>query len=389
MGSARTVLPSGLFLCACQDKIHKICGSIDLDVGRQVFFKFGHTKEKGGFLYIRRLRSGQSVRYILRESYSDQGFWKHRDILDLGEDPGAYIEYPGGNGYYYREDLEDALRKEGVAYSSDDLDTVFRPFLEASVRRVMDRFFRGAGGASKTWRSVPPDELNRFQSDLHSFDKRRLHYLRCGRVDIGELDGRSWKFLNVLFGKSRDEIEHTIEEMERILKPHEIRPYLYTALHLQRAFPGHVLQNNPVGLEPEKVDISFLSELCRLNEDSRFLNGLEDQQPDGLHPYLVKYVILYFDSDFHPNFPEGDFWNAFTGGRRFRAAVGPLPSLSLEEACRALGITPESFDEMDRKALVQCYRENAKKAHPDHGGDHEAFLRITEAYERLLVRKGG
>jgi len=339
-------------------------------------------------LYIRLLRSGHSVRYILRESYRDAGFWKHRDIVDLGEDPGAYIEYPGGNGYYYREDLEEALRKEDVAYSSEDLDLIFRPFLDAHIRRVMDKFLRGEGGASKRWRGVPSDELSRFQSDLHSFDKRRLHYLRCGRVDIGELDGRPWKFLNVLFGKSRDEIEHTIEEMERILKPHEILPYLYTALHLQRNFPGHVLQDNPVGLDREKVDSCFLAELCRLNEDSQFLHGLEDHYPNGLHPYLVKYVILYFDSDFHPDFSEEGFWNAFTGGQRFRAGAGPLSSLSLEEACRALGITPESFEEMDRKALVQCYRENAKKAHPDQGGDHEAFLRITEAYERLLVRKG-
>ena len=58
--------------------------------------------------------------------------------MDLGADPGAYIEYPGGNGFYFSADLEDLLDTRGVEYSSEDLEELFLPFMKPHVRRVLE-----------------------------------------------------------------------------------------------------------------------------------------------------------------------------------------------------------------------------------------------------------
>jgi hypothetical protein len=42
--------------------------------------------------------------------------------MDLGADPGAYIEYPGGNGFYFNDEIEERLHSQGVEYSSEDLE---------------------------------------------------------------------------------------------------------------------------------------------------------------------------------------------------------------------------------------------------------------------------
>lgn len=339
-------------------------------------------------MYIRRTVRAGKCRYLLRESYSQDGEWRHRDILDLGEDPGSYIEYPGGNGYYFKECLEKALSSSGVTYSEDELERVFLPYLPHHVRRVIQQFQgRGPSPCARRWRGVSDEELLRQQGGLHTFDKRRLHYLRCGRVDIGQLEGRSWKFLNVLLGKSRDEIEQTLENMESVLRPQEMKTYIFTAFHLQAHFSRHLLRNEPTALDPERVDEAFLSELCALNRDATFFRGTGQRDVDSLHPYLVKYLIHYFDHDFERMHWDG-LLRDYLRSRQFRSRRAvPQTPVSQREACTVLGISEEECRQMSRKELVRLYRERVKKAHPDSGGDHEAFVRLRDAYESLLSRK--
>ena len=44
-----------------------------------------------------------------------------------------------------------------------------------------------------------------------------------------------------------------------------------------------------------------------------------------------------------------------------------------------LGLPPNAtFQDIKRR-----YRELAQVHHPDHGGDHDAFIEVVDAYERL------
>jgi hypothetical protein len=339
-------------------------------------------------LYLKRLNFKEHTHYVLCESYRDDGCWKYRQLLDLGPDPNTYIVYPGGNSFHLSESLEETLQAMGASYSDQELEDLFLPFVDPYIRRIVERFKKRQKGKSR-WQEYTPEELLKYQRALHPFDKRRLHYLRCGRVNMGNLEGRAWGFLNVLLDKSRDEIEHIIGEMEHVLTPDEIRPYLYTAMELQTYFPHHPARNQPVALDPEKVDHYFLKELCWLNRDEMFFRGVERDFSDTLHAYLVKYLILFFDNPFDPR----TFWDEYVQDFRWRHQFHRSPrshrgmSLTEREACQSLGISPEDFQKMGRRDLIRCYRKLAKETHPDRGGDKGDFVKIKEAYECLLVRK--
>jgi DnaJ-domain-containing protein 1 len=56
------------------------------------------------------------------------------------------------------------------------------------------------------------------------------------------------------------------------------------------------------------------------------------------------------------------------------------PTLSHEEACRILGVSPDA----DQDTVKAAYREQVKRTHPDTAaGDEQAFKRLNRAYERL------
>jgi hypothetical protein len=208
-------------------------------------------------------------------------------------------------------------------------------------------------------------------------------------VDIGDLDARPWKFLNVLLEKSRDEIEQLFEGMEMELPPHETGAYLYTALHLQTHFRHLLIRNNPAMLDPEKVDHFFLEDLCRLNQDEHFFRGVDRGTSATLHPYLVKYLILYFDHAHDAGMGWGEVVDDFIRGHRFYRPPGKKTGMTMpeKEACQTLGISHENFGAMERRDLIQCFRRLALKTHPDRGGEKERFVKIKEAYECLLRLK--
>jgi hypothetical protein len=339
-------------------------------------------------MYLKRERSKGGYHYTLCESYREQGCWKHRRLMDLGPEPGDYIEYPGGNGFFIHESVEEEVRSKTVHFCYDDLEAIFIPFLDPYIRRIVERF-QSPASSRKRWGHVSAEELFKHHRQLHSFDKRRLHYLRCGRVNIGDVDAKPWKFLNVLLEKSRDEMECFFDRMEESLPPHELRRYLYTALHLQTHFRHLLTRNQPEFLDPKKVDHYFLEDLCRLNRDETFFRGVKKHDPEKLHPYLVKYLILYFDHTFDPRLAwdemVGDFVWRHQFYRKPRSTAGM--SVSEKDACRRLGISLAGFQKMDRRELIRQFRLMAKRSHPDTGGDQESFLHIKAAYECLMRRK--
>ncbi|MFO7786083.1 MAG: hypothetical protein ACQET7_09845 [Thermodesulfobacteriota bacterium] len=335
----------------------------------------------------RRWKKGRS-HYLISESYAGGDVWRHRELKDLGPDPGEWIEYPGGNSFHLREGLEQELRDLGANFTDDDLESLFLPFLDPRIRRIVEQFQR-TDPSKKPWKAYTREELYNRQQALHDFDKRRIHYLRCGRVDIGNLDARPWPFLNVLIDKSRDEIEHTLEGMERELPPWEVRPYLYTALCCQTRFSHLVTRNRPEALDPEKLDEAFLEDLCRLNRDERFFAGIDDHRPHILHAYLSRYASLYFDHDYDRSIPWQESVEDFI--QRHRSYSPPRAVSRFDEAektaCRRLGIDSDEFHEMDRRKLTRIYHLRAMESHPDRGGGNKEFVALKEAYERLLRRK--
>jgi hypothetical protein len=308
--------------------------------------------------------------------------------MNLGPEPEDYIEYPGGNSFFIHESVEETVRSKAAEFSYDELESVFIPFLDPYIRRIVERF-QGPATFQKRWRHVSAEALLEHHRELHPFDKRRLHYLRCGRVNIGDMDAKPWKFLNVLLEKSRDEKECLFERMEANLPAQELRRYLYTALHLQTHFRHLLTRNHPEFLDPSKVDHYFVEDLCRLNRDETFFRGVKNHDSGSLHPYLVKYLVLYFDHTFDPRLA----WDEVAGDFVWRRQFDQKPhshagmSVSEKEACRRLGISVADFHKMDRHQLIRRFRLMAKKSHPDTGGDPEAFVHIKAAYECLLRRK--
>jgi hypothetical protein len=338
-------------------------------------------------LYLRCVISPQGIRYVLRESVLKNGLWVSRDLMDLGEDPTQFIVYPGGTGYYLDPSVESILDEKGVVYDAAELEQVFFPFLRSDIRRVVEMFAqRNVGRSSENARDLDK-ELEEQHLRLHGFDKRRLHFLRFGRIDCGNLNARPWKFLKVLLRRSRDEIEHMIQGMEAGLRPHELKTYVYSAFHLEAYFQNHLLKHHPIGLDPDRLDACFLDEVCHLNRDRHFFNGVSEHDPKVLHSCLRRYVVLYFDFDFGGQRLDPSFYREFIQGRRaYSRAVMTSASLPMDEALGILGISKDQLECMTQEELARHYRRTAKKAHPDGGGDHEDFIRITEAYE-ILRRK--
>lgn len=256
-------------------------------------------------MYLKQQVINKYRHFIVCESYRDGDCWRSRQLMDLGPDPERHIVYPGGNSFYVEESVEDRLRQKGSHVSSGEIEKLFMPFVDAEIRRNVERFerpVRRVKGRDRLGR----EELLKRQRGLHPFDKRRLHYLRCGRVNIGNLDARPWKFLNVLLDKSRDELETVLIEMEQALPPHEIREYIYTALHMQGHFRHLLTRHQPAFLDQEKLENHLVEDLCRLNRDPAFFKGVVHHDPDNLHPYLIRYLIFFFDTPFDSHRARGE-----------------------------------------------------------------------------------
>ncbi len=321
--------------------------------------------------------------YVLSETFCDRGVLKSRDLVDLGPDPSAYIEYPGGSGFFFNPAIEEKLRELGVHFREEDLEHAFKDFLRPDIREVIERFQRGAKPRTK-----PPcelEELAQSQRTIHIFDARRLYYLRFGRIDSGELGMKHWKFLNVFLCRSRDEIESMIEHMERQLPPREFASYVYASLGLPLFFSQY-LRDYPSALDREKLDDLVISQLCSLDADEDFFLGVERSNGEGLHHYLTKYAWLYFDYDFQTE----TLFEGYGAGRTFGGQAPPArPTVSVKEAYALFGLSAEQFSKMSKRELTRLFRRKAKRSHPDKGGEHEDFLKLSEAYEQLLSMKKG
>ncbi|MGE5855894.1 MAG: J domain-containing protein, partial [Syntrophaceae bacterium] len=263
---------------------------------------------------------------MIRESYRDQNGYRYRDLFELGPEPEAYIVYPGGNAFYMDEVVEDNIRFSrgsqdcfgevgcrGNDPGVEDLEGIFWPFLRPDIQIKVEPSPRRERRSACS-RSSPAKTA---ALDAHIFDKRRIHFLRTGRMAPRSLDRLPQSALRGLQCKSRDEIEQGFMVTESVLRPREYKAYVYAIFNLQRFFVQHSGKENPEFLGQDEVDAFFIEEICRLNRDADFWAGMDTG--DRLNDYLIRYLVMYFDHSYAPHSPAADYiWGFMNRHRAYR-----------------------------------------------------------------------
>ncbi len=334
-------------------------------------------------MYLARKNISGVLNYYIRESYWDGHHYLSRDLFDLGADPGEHIIYPGGNAFYVDPAIEDHLDACGVSLQEDDLEDIFWPFLDPRIQHALEHF-RNRGK-----RSTPAQKPHRMSTKtefpIHIFDKRRLHYLKFGRMEQGYLWLIPQKVFNIVRYKSRDEIEQQFMDMERQLNPREYKAYAYVIFDINRFFSESFAAKKPQFLKQGDIDEYFVAEICKLNGDPAYLAGMTT---DGwLHEYLIRYVLMFFDYDFAPRSWVEDYIRNFINSRRDYQPQSQHGTVTIKEASSIFGETEDALKKMSRQELSRFFRRRARKFHPDKGGDQEKFVELTRAYDSLLRTK--
>ncbi|MDL1967821.1 MAG: J domain-containing protein [Deltaproteobacteria bacterium] len=328
-------------------------------------------------MYLAQKIIKKKLHYIIRESYWNGKYFRSRDLFDLGDNPAKYIIYPGGNAYYIDEKVENRLNSLGVKPGFDELDNIFWRFLKPEIKYILEMFSQRSGRTQR--------KKGEGNAQFHLFDKRRIHFLRFGNMDQGKIGRISPKLFQVLLNKSRDEIEQYFLESEGILDPSEFKPYVYVIFDLQRFSSKLTAKTMPQALNQKKVDEYFIEEICRLNKDRSFWAGMTTR-PD-LNEYLIRYIIMFFDNEYGQSYFLHDYIKNLIDGKRFYAPPPNKGSVTLDEAITIFGIKKDKLNKMSRRGLTALYRHMAKKYHPDKGGEHDKFIKLTEAYQKLLKSK--
>ncbi|MCW5207978.1 hypothetical protein VU11_04825, partial [Desulfobulbus sp. US2] len=177
-------------------------------------------------MYLARRFRDNRVYYLLRESFLDNGIYRNRDLLELGEDPGRFFVYPGGFSFYIDDLIFTRLQETGIAADYDTVESLFMPFLDPEIRARLDSF-SGRGQGGRSWKPPDKEEQQHILANTHIFDRRRIHFLRFGQVDQRDVD-RSPSLFRTLLHKSRDELEQLMLEREQYLSPDEYKAYIFT-----------------------------------------------------------------------------------------------------------------------------------------------------------------
>ncbi len=331
-------------------------------------------------MYLEKKEREGALYYAICESYHDEGKIRKRTLFDLGTDPSQFIRYPGGNSYYVNEKIELSILERGFQIDTFDLEALFWPFLDQRYRRVLRE---PKNSKKREFRIYKRSELLEVQEKIHVFDKRRLHFLRFGKLNQREISNVPYRFFNRLLNMSREEIECVIDEGEKSLKKSQLKDYVYTVFNLQGYFNHPVALQAPHTLDQNRLEDYFQRELCLLNADRSFFG--DENIGETLHHSLVKYLIMFFDNEF----PERMYFDYFsTFSSRFYQELKKMEkTLSISEACRILNISETEYHQLLKKQLVKKFRKLAHKCHPDKGGSNKEFICLCEAYERLLEGK--
>lgn len=336
-------------------------------------------------MYLAQKYINGEARYFIRESYAEEDYFLSRDLIDLGPDPARYIVYPGGNSFYIDEAIENRIQELGKTADPDALEDIFWRFLRPDIKRVLAPFRDREKRHQSIRRKHMPQESP--DARIHIFDKRRTHFLKLGQTDQRNIARLPPSIFRKFLSKSRDEIEQMFMDMERQLAIREYKTYAYVIFDLQKYFYESFARSNPQSLNQSKVDEHFIEQVCRLNTDKSFWAGMPFG--DRLNDYLVRYVLMYFDYEFGAGaftFMD-EYLRQFINSRRDYRPPHRSGNLTVKEAAAIFGQPNEALKKMGAKELTRQYRQKAQELHPDKGGDHDKFVKLTEAYHELLRSK--
>ena len=347
-----------------------------------------HLKKHGQpdpTIYLHRTVLIRPTHYSLRLSFWDieKQCFRTSKLVDLGTEPEKFLHYPNDTCFHLDTDLVYRIEKLCGRDMETELEHILWPFVDPTVQRKMDHFFSRSAGQSRLKKG---SKLLSFDGRApHSFDKRRLHFLRFGLIDQGRIFQMPPRLEAKLLNRSRDELEQYFLKEEARLRETELKSYIYAALNLQKHFTENFAGRFPQALPAEKIDDAFIKEFCLLNDDKDFWQ--ERTEFSGLPDYLIRYLILFFDSSFPRR--NRDFEQAAEFQDQHRQFRWPerKNKVSKDEIATLFGESEETLRKADKKEITRLYRQNAKSIHPDTGGDHDDFVKLTEAYEELLRSK--
>lgn len=333
-------------------------------------------------MYLATITRAGKKRYEIRQSFlhDEDRNYRHRTIFNLGSNPAHHLEHLTDDICYFSSELEDAISsktEKDPTYLLEDLLWDFLP--EEEQYRL--GLFRHRGRI----RLRPLSEKDRqaIEQEVHLFDRRRLYYLRYGAVDQSRLFRLNSKLYRPLLGQSRDEREYYFMDLEKVLKPNEMKTYVFAIFDLQRHFGESFSSTMPEALNQLDISDHFLDDICGLNEDVRFWSG--NSMSSSLHDHLMRYLIMFFDHGYGRSSLLDDFIREFMGRHRAFRWPDKKPTVSTSEASRIFGTDWKDLQKMNKKELTRLFRKRAKELHPDSGGDHERFIKLSSAYASLLA----
>jgi hypothetical protein len=309
--------------------------------------------------------------YTLRTSLTIKGELTFKEIFDLGNDPSAFIHYAGPNAFYFDEQLEEAV--VDTEYSGDELEDLLWPWIKKEVRDAVEGFKNRS--YKKTFHKLTDQQKQKINTTIHSFDKRRAHFLKFGTMDQGSVENMPPALFKIFLDCSRDEIEQWFMQQEFTLNGHDLKSYVYTVFDLQHFFQSFLAKKMPHALDPVKVDTFFIKELCRLNKELFNLST-------ALHTYMIRYAIMFFDYGYADTTLLDDFAKAFMNGQRVFKSK-PKNPISVQKALELFSLSPQKFKTTTKQKLTRIYRKLARRVHPDTGGSDEKFVELNDAFNQL------
>ncbi len=336
-------------------------------------------------MYLAQKRIKNTLHYFIRQAVKkDHEHVQSEVVVDLGTDPSEYIIYPGRHAFYIDEKIQEQIEEMGIETTQDELEEIFWPFLRPDIKQALEPF-RSRGNDRKRVKMTSFQEEN-LRAETHIFDKRRMHYLKFGRMNQGYVGQMSGKLLRDLEGKSRDEIEQYFWRTEsRILKSYELKTYVYVVFDLQRFFTSPYAKSDPDLIDEDSLDEYFLNELCRLNRSDNFWAG--ELHDESLHDYLIRYLVMFFDNDFTQRDLASDFFRDFVNQHKSFRGYPQKITVGIEEAGTIFEVSQEMLNTISKTELIRLYRRMAQKHHPDLGGEHEKFIRLTEAFQSVMRKR--
>lgn len=307
-----------------------------------------------------------------------QPYFSSKTLFELGQDPSMYIEDDGEGHFSFSNELLRAVSNETEDDPDSILEELLFEFLSLSTQEQLQRYPR------RTNFIISPlnqKDLTDIKEQVHIFDMRRIYFIKYGAVDQSHIHKVHKKLFRKLLEMSRDEKEHYFIKEEKEIPYNERKIYVYAIFNLQRYFDQSYAPIMPAGLPQEELEERFQTDICMLNRDSSFLQHEPENQ--WLFHHLRRYLLYFFDGTYENQSFFQNFAQEFMRKNKSFSWPDRKEDIKPQEVSALFGKEIEELEKMTNQELSRLYRKTAKKLHPDQGGDHDKFIKLTAIYNAL------